>query len=46
MVRYRHEDRTITLRRRRGSVFPVPAGAAVLSARDRFGNRALTSSAP
>jgi neutral ceramidase len=45
-VRYRDGGRTVTLRRRRGSVFPVPAGAAVLSARDRFGNRALTSSAP
>jgi neutral ceramidase len=45
-VRYRDGSRTVTLRRRRGSVFPVPAGAAVLSARDRFGNRALTSSGP
>ena len=44
-VRYRDGGRTVTLRRRRGTVFPVPAGAAVLSARDRFGNRALTSSA-
>jgi neutral ceramidase len=45
-VRYWHDGRAVTLRRKRGTVFPVPAGAAVLSARDRFGNRALTSSAP
>ncbi|MGH2764241.1 MAG: hypothetical protein ACRDL0_17325, partial [Thermoleophilaceae bacterium] len=37
-IRYRHGGRTVTLRRRRGTVFPVPAGARVLSARDRFGN--------
>jgi neutral ceramidase len=45
-VRYRQNGRTVTLRRRRGTVFPVPDGAQVLSARDRFGNRALTSSGP
>jgi neutral ceramidase len=46
IVRYRDGDRTVTLRRKRGTVFGVPANALVLSARDRFGNRALTSSAP
>jgi hypothetical protein len=45
-VRYRQDARIVTLRRRRGTVFPVPQGAEVVSARDRFGNRALTSSAP
>ena len=45
-VRYRAGGHTVTVRRRRGAVFPVPAGAAVMGARDRFGNRALTSSAP
>jgi hypothetical protein len=46
VVRYRHRGRTVTLRKRRGTVFPVPEGATVLRARDRFGNRALTSSTP
>ena len=45
-VRYWQDDRIVTLRRRRGTVFPVPEGATLASARDRFGNRALTSSAP
>jgi hypothetical protein len=44
-VRYRDGGRTVTLRRKRGTVFPVPAGAEILSARDRFANRTLTSSA-
>jgi neutral ceramidase len=39
-VRYRHRGRTVTVRRRRGATLPVPAGAHVLWARDRFGNRA------
>jgi hypothetical protein len=30
----------------RGTVFAVPAGAEVIAARDRYGNRALTSSGP
>ncbi|HEV3378771.1 MAG TPA: neutral/alkaline non-lysosomal ceramidase N-terminal domain-containing protein [Thermoleophilaceae bacterium] len=46
VVRYREGNRTVTLRRRRGTVFPVPGGATLVSARDRYGNRALTSSAP
>jgi neutral ceramidase len=46
VVRYREGNRTVTLRRRRGTVFPVPDGATLVSARDRYGNRALTSSAP
>jgi neutral ceramidase len=45
-ISYRIGGRTVTLQRRRGSVFPVPDDARVVSARDRFGNRALTSSAP
>jgi hypothetical protein len=43
-VRFRRGGRTITVRRRRGTTFAVPADARVLSARDRFGNLALTSS--
>jgi hypothetical protein len=39
-VRYRQGGRTVTVRRRRGTVLPVPDGARVLWARDRFGNRA------
>ena len=39
-VRYRHAGRTITLRKRRGTVFAVPADARVLWARDRHGNAA------
>jgi neutral ceramidase len=45
-VRYRQDGRVVTLRMRRGTTFPVPADAQVVSARDRFGNRALTSSRP
>jgi neutral ceramidase len=40
VVKYRHRGRTVTLRKRRGTVFAVPEGATVLRARDRFGNRA------
>ena len=46
VVRYRQSGRTVTVRRRRGTVFAVPADATNIRGRDRFGNRALTSSAP
>ena len=45
VVRYVEGGQTVTLRQRRGTVFAVPPGAEIVSARDRFGNRALASSA-
>jgi neutral ceramidase len=45
-VAYRRGRRTTVVRQRRGTIFPVPADARVRSARDRFGNLALTSSTP
>jgi neutral ceramidase len=39
-VAYRRGRRRVVVTLRRGTVFPVPAGAEVLSAQDRFGNRA------
>jgi hypothetical protein len=46
VVRYRQGGRTLTVRQRRGTVFAVPADATDVRGRDRFGNRALTSSSP
>jgi hypothetical protein len=46
VVRYRSGGRTVTVRQRRGTVFPVPADATNVRGRDRFGNRAVTSSSP
>jgi neutral ceramidase len=45
-VAYRRGRRTTVVRQRRGTIFPVPADARILSARDRFGNLALASSSP
>jgi neutral ceramidase len=46
VVRYTQDGQTVVVRQRRGTVFPVPADAEIVSARDRFGNRALASSGP
>jgi neutral ceramidase len=46
VVRYVREGQTVTVRQRRGTVFPVPEDATNVRGRDRFGNRALTSSSP
>jgi len=45
-VGYRRASKTVTVSQRRGTVFAVPADARGLRGRDRFGNRALASSAP
>ena len=45
IVSYRLGNRTASVRQRRGTVFPVPAGARDVRGRDRFGNVALASSA-
>jgi neutral ceramidase len=45
-VTYRAGDQTVTVSQEQGTVFAVPADAEIVSAQDRFGNLALTSSTP
>jgi len=43
-IRYVQDGFVVTRRKRRGTVFRVPADARIVRARDRFGNLALASS--
>jgi neutral ceramidase len=45
-VQYVESGNTVTVSQERGTVFAVPAGAEIIAAQDRYGNRALTSSGP